>query len=362
MTAQDQERSRRERMREHGQIMFGLARGDIRYETVIGAMPALIACLFTGIAIGHPELGMIAAGGALSVGFGAFQNFTIHRAAPMAFALLGMLVATFLGSLAGGSVILLVLLGGIFTALCAASNVAGPGAWWITLQWTIAVYVAGAFPADLAFATERTAIVLLGGLLQIVIVTAVWHFYPRPPFDRAQRESERWQHLFTLMVHSLADRREVLGYTAAVTATVMFASVLGLLLPIHHGYWVPVTALIVLRPRAQLSIQRIIYRIIGTMVGAGAATLLAALLRPHEYVLAITVVILVGLAYSLQRSGYAVFTAAVTAAIAFLSTLAGLPELDVVRDRVFANLLGGGLALVTALGFLLLERRNQPPQ
>lgn len=109
MTAQDQERSRRERLREHGQIMFGLARGDIRYETVLGAMPALIACLFTGIAIGHPELGMIAAGGALSVGFGAFQNFTIHRAAPMVFALLGMLVATFLGSLAGGNLVLLVL-------------------------------------------------------------------------------------------------------------------------------------------------------------------------------------------------------------------------------------------------------------
>jgi len=50
---------------------------------------AVAVCLFTGIAVGHPGGGLIAGGGAFTIGFGANQRIADSRLIPMIAAVIG---------------------------------------------------------------------------------------------------------------------------------------------------------------------------------------------------------------------------------------------------------------------------------
>src|ERR1700729_3910583 len=60
-------------------------------------LPPIAICLGAGIALGHPAAGMIAGGGAMTVGFGAKQSIDESRLLPMLFVCIGMTFAAFLG-------------------------------------------------------------------------------------------------------------------------------------------------------------------------------------------------------------------------------------------------------------------------
>jgi hypothetical protein len=58
-------------------------------------------CLCVGLAVGHPAAGMIVAGGAVNIGFGAKQNIDNSQQLPMIFATLGTAISIFVGMMAG---------------------------------------------------------------------------------------------------------------------------------------------------------------------------------------------------------------------------------------------------------------------
>ena len=70
-------------------------------------LPAIALTLFSGLAAHHPGAGMIAGGGAISVGFGSFQSIRNSRIAPMLLASLSIFAAAFVGTTAGHSVVVL---------------------------------------------------------------------------------------------------------------------------------------------------------------------------------------------------------------------------------------------------------------
>ena len=65
-------------------------------------------CLAVGLCIGRPGVGMIAAGGVMTAGFGAKQSIDDSRLLPMVFVSLGMAFAAFLGVVVGHTNLLLV--------------------------------------------------------------------------------------------------------------------------------------------------------------------------------------------------------------------------------------------------------------
>src|ERR1700749_2101923 len=67
---------------------------------LIFVLPIAI-CLTLGIWLDHPGAGLIAAGGAFTVGFGARQHIDDSQFLPMILVTLGTGAATFLGMVAG---------------------------------------------------------------------------------------------------------------------------------------------------------------------------------------------------------------------------------------------------------------------
>ncbi|MDE2573160.1 MAG: FUSC family protein [bacterium] len=134
------------------------------------------------------------------------------------------------------------------------------------------------------------------------------------------------------------------------------------LLPLQRGYWVPMTAVLVLRPDFATTFVRGASRLIGTLAGAALATLIAAALRPGPGMLVALAIVFAWLGYAVIRANYAVYTMTVTAYVVFLLALIGLPEIAGVYDRIAATLIGGLLALLAYTVMPTWESGRAPAQ
>jgi uncharacterized membrane protein YccC len=115
---------------------------------------------------------------------------------------------------------------------------------------------------------------------------------------------------------------------------------------VAHGYWIPLTVIMVLRPETAHTYTRCAGRVGGTVVGIAVATVIALMLQPSGMVAATLAVVLLGCAYAASRVGYLAVTASLAAAIVFLIDIAGVDGLGTVSDRVAAALIGGMLAVL----------------
>jgi uncharacterized membrane protein YccC len=115
---------------------------------------------------------------------------------------------------------------------------------------------------------------------------------------------------------------------------------------IPRGYWVPMTALLVLKPEFQGTFATGVGRVAGTLVGAVGATALTVALVPGPLTLILLVLGFVWCGYSLFRTNYAIFAMCMTGYVVFLLTLAGTPERAAATYRTVNTALGGCLALL----------------
>jgi uncharacterized membrane protein YccC len=124
-------------------------------------------------------------------------------------------------------------------------------------------------------------------------------------------------------------------------------------LPWQRGYWVTLTALVVLKPDYSATMQRGIGRILGTGLGVVLAGLLVKGLDPRGGWLAPLILIATWAAYASFAASYTLYSFWVTTIVVLLLTPisgAGSGELSTVADRGLDTLVGGALAL---LGYLL---------
>jgi uncharacterized membrane protein YccC len=324
--------------------------------TALLCLPAIALSLAAGILLGQPAGGMVAAGGALSVGFGAFQQLSALRALPMILAAIGMAVSALVGSVLGAHALPFALLLALWAGFCGLATTLGAGAWWIVLQWVIAMLVAGSRPGTLLAGAERALLVLAGGGLQVLIVGAVraLHLLPEAatqPLPRAPlRTSVR------LLRRHLSLGAPTGRYAAVLALSVGGMDLIARQVDMPNGYWAPMTLLILLKPAFRDTFRRGIQRILGTLFGAGAATLAAAFLRPTESLTAAMIVVCAFGSYSLLRVNYLAYSLCITAYIAFMLTLAGIPEPVVAVNRVVGTIAGGAAALIAHSAWTASER------
>ncbi|HEX4012391.1 MAG TPA: FUSC family protein [Candidatus Cybelea sp.] len=129
------------------------------------------------------------------------------------------------------------------------------------------------------------------------------------------------------------------------------AMVLGRHFSVDRGYWIPMTAAIVLKPDFQTTFVRGVARIGGTLVGAVVATLVLALVRGHAQFEVAGILIATAVAYLTFSPNYALFTIAITSFVVLVLGMRGLPGTTTIDVRVLDTLAGGALAMV---GYLLM--------
>jgi uncharacterized membrane protein YccC len=130
-----------------------------------------------------------------------------------------------------------------------------------------------------------------------------------------------------------------LGAAAAIgTAIARFADV-------PHGYWIPLTVVMVLRPETAHTYTRCVGRVAGNIVGIVVASAVILFVHPVGFTAAALAVVFLGVAYAVSGFGYFALSAALAAAIVFLVEIGGAAEGAAV-DRLLATLIGGALAVL----------------
>jgi hypothetical protein len=296
-------------------------------------VPAIAVALSLGAATGKPLVGVLAAGGAFTVGLGAPLGLRGSNLLLLCLASGAIGAAAVVGSFAAWNDALAVAFAACLGTLCGLALPKGPGVAWIAVQCALAGVVATSYPASLQGAERRAIVIVAGGALQAALIACARHALRRhlPPQPPTESETPHY----------------------ALHLAIGLALATGIERSIHlrSGYWVPLTTLLVLRPVARSTMARALARTVGTMGGAALASALILALHPSWAVLAAFVVTAAFAAYLFQKATYGLLSACVTVYVVFILSLAGVPESEVAVARIAATALGGAIAIaVQAVG------------
>ena len=314
---------------------------------------AIPIALFLGEVTGHRSAGSIAAGAAFTVGFAVFHEALSSTLLSMALLTLGIASATLIGSLGAGwtpVVLVLCALAALNYGLLASLD---PTASWIGQQCGVYVVISSYFANGVHYAIGRTAMVLAGGALQMLLFTGFrfLHRYsqaedPAPPPVLRQIRT-RISQLWRCLGEELRPEFTTDGYVIKLVLALGLSTALYRFLHWRNGYWAPMTALLVLKPKWANTLSRGIARLTGTMVGATLTVLLAYLFPPFAHWIYFALILLTAYAcFALQAVNYALFSVVLTLYTIFLFGFGGFSERNAATLRLVNTALGGSLALL----------------
>ncbi|MEV3856860.1 FUSC family protein [Streptomyces sp. NPDC050095] len=139
----------------------------------------------------------------------------------------------------------------------------------------------------------------------------------------------------------------VLRHATRVCAVAVSGYLIGNALPLGHGYWAPMSAVMVMRPDFSQTYSRAVARFGGTLVGVVLATAVVQLANPGTELSAALAVLCAGLMYLLMRTGQLAAQACVASYVVFLLGMGGQTWDQTVPERVVLTLVGGLLAMLS---------------
>ena len=328
----------------------------------------IAVCLGIGIWLGHPAAGMIAGGGAMTVGFGAKQSIDESRLLPMLFVSLGMTFAAFLGVVIGYTNYFLVGMAALWGFGYGMLTTREEGYSWVGQQCVITFLVASAFPASIGPACNRALLILAGGTFQLVssaILLRLFrqlgdHLVSLARYMRAEHAA-----LHTALLQTTQSVKERRFLTSALPYSLRLAITLGVATEIYRrlnfasGYWIPMTALLVLKPGITDTANRAIARMLGTLAGAILASICIAHIHPSLLTLASFTLLFAWLSYSTTNVNYALFSVCITGYIVFLLSLSNVPGPLIAQRRALCTAIGGSIALVVRLVVIFRRKRQR---
>ncbi|PBC78572.1 putative membrane protein YccC [Streptomyces sp. TLI_235] len=149
---------------------------------------------------------------------------------------------------------------------------------------------------------------------------------------------------FQTVRRQLQPRSAVFQHAVRMSGVVTLSYLAARPLGLHHGYWAPLTAAMVMRPDFAQTFSRGVARLAGTVAGVVVTTVVVQLLHPGAWLSTALAVVCICGAYLTIRTGYAFTTACVSSYVVFLLGLQADP-LETAVERVLLTLLGGAIAL-----------------
>jgi uncharacterized membrane protein YccC len=136
----------------------------------------------------------------------------------------------------------------------------------------------------------------------------------------------------------------VLRFALRVGLVTAAAVALTAALGLKRGYWVTITAVLILQPYTGATSQRALQRVLGTIVGGALTAALAALFHDPLAILALAFVF-AGVSVALLPLNYAAYSVFLTPTFVLLAE-ASAGDWHLAGVRILNTVLGGGLALV----------------
>ena len=327
--------------------IIALDTSRLSFRGALICMPAVTVLLLSGLLTGHLRIGVIAAAGAFSVGFGSFQEIRSRRVLPMIAAAAAICVSSWIGAFSGLSPIWSTCVATLAGALYGAISFCNPGVSWLTLQALIWLVISTAYPAHGNEIPVRGSFLLAGGLLQTLLVVVIWKAIGPGPVYAGSSAQEPGP--FESIQAAFASKSPQTWYAIRAALTLAAGMILYRVVPFLLAYWIPMTVVLVLKPDRQQRVARTLQRMLGTIIGAALASWIGLELQASEthIVLALLVLLFAGAAYSLLFVNYGIFSACLSSYVICLLTLGGLPQKSVIEHRVLATVMGSALVIIS---------------
>jgi uncharacterized membrane protein YccC len=147
--------------------------------------------------------------------------------------------------------------------------------------------------------------------------------------------------------------RHALRTAIATASAVLFMHALH----VEHGYWATLTCLVIMQPHGAATWAKALQRVLGTVIGAGVAVLIASLVHDPSVIVAfVFAFVTVGMA--LLPLNYGAFAVFLTPGFVLLAER-NAGELDLAWVRVVDTLLGALIALLGSRLLFPLSERDQ---
>jgi uncharacterized membrane protein (TIGR01666 family) len=154
-----------------------------------------------------------------------------------------------------------------------------------------------------------------------------------------------------LLFNSLTLSSSIFRHSLRVTIACLLGFIAAKLIAYgHHGYWILLTASLILKPAFSLTKQRNYERIIGTVLGGLIGVGLLILIPNTTGLVWVMVFLMIG-AYSFQRTNYIVMVILMTPYILILFRFLGLGGIGVAEERVLDTLIGCVIAFAASYLF-----------
>lgn len=305
------------------------------WRDVLLCLPGFALCLTLSAGFLARSDAIVASGAAFTVALGANYQLGGYRWGATLAAIAAITLAAFVGTLAGEVFPLLIAMAALGAAMAAYFGLTQNNApWWISVQMVIALLVAGSFHNGVDAALHRASFVALGGMLQLGAVMVMNRYLLWP--EAALAPTSRVIQSGNVVAIYLAQA------ALCVAASIIIANGIGL----PHGYWAPMSALLVLKPGRVDTQTRGLARFAGTIGGSIAASLVALAVQNSAPLLVAGAILTAGAAFGLRKAHYIAFTFAVTATMVLLMVLVLGGAIEEALDRVTATLIGGGITLL----------------
>lgn len=341
---------------------------ELNYRLPFVSAAAVALCVVLGLALGHPGGAVVAAGGALTIGFGANQRIGDSRVWPMLAAILAMSSATLAGSLAGHRGYGILIASAVAAAIYGVLTIRNSGLAWVGQQAAVALFVTSAFPSGPRAAFERAGLTAAGGFLQLLFTSAALRLLPelrtdllaipRSLYHSLYQQRRELLHRLRDLNHTIPqalpapDRRTAAVYSARLVVTVLIGTEIYRHLGIQSGYWIPMTALIVQKPAFFDTAVRGSLRVLGTLAGAYLCTLVAAHTHLALPMLGVLTVLFAFGCFATVAVNYGLFALCMTSYIVFLLSLNAIPGPEIAHRRALATIAGALIALALHLDAL----------
>ncbi len=165
----------------------------------------------------------------------------------------------------------------------------------------------------------------------------------------ASPEGEQLRMDFSLIGDNLSSDSSAFRHAVRLAVVVPLSSILGTLLGLPRGYWLPFAVAVILKPDYSTLVKRGVGRVVGTMLGATVAAVLVSQFNSNRAMTVVLVGVIAWLAYSTWAASFSVAIGFVTALILILLSISSNDTIGTALDRLLDVSLGGALAVIAYL-------------
>jgi len=116
-------------------------------------------------------------------------------------------------------------------------------------------------PADFSVALLFGVFFFCGGMLLVIIFFISYKIYPSTSKRNPNHESFKYTIIFR-------DYKSNIQFAFTLTLTVIIANIISYSFAIPEGFWIPMTALLIIKTNNKFSKERIKHRLYGTLIGS----------------------------------------------------------------------------------------------